>query len=279
MIPLPCFLGNAKKFRIYQKISMNKIVSSLVFSSLIVIMGACTSAKQVTYLQNVDEVDLAASKMLYDATIMPKDLLTITVSTLTPEAAAPFNMAAQATDKSADNAGYLVDNDGNINFPVIGKLHVGGLTKTRCEEMIREKVLPYMAITENPVVSVRQSGFRVTVLGDVNGPGVVSVTSERMSILEAIAEAGDLTMYGKRKNVLLLREDGTGHKNAYRIDLTDAELLNSPLYYLQQNDVIYVEPNGVKKRSASVGSSTSLIVSCLSVLTSTSSLIVTIVRD
>ena len=258
---------------------MNKIVSSLVFSSLIVIMGSCMSAKQVAYLQNVDEVDLAASKMLYDATIMPKDLLTITVSTLTPEAAAPFNMATQAMDKSADNAGYLVDNDGNINFPVIGKLHVGGLTKTRCEEMIREKVLPYMAMTENPVVSVRLSSFRVTMLGEVNSPGVIPITSERMSVLEAIAEAGDLTVYGKRENVMLLREDGAGHKNVYRIDLTDAEMLNSPLYYLQQNDVIYVEPNGVKKRNASVGSSTSLIISCISMVTSTTSLIVNLVRD
>lgn len=258
---------------------MNKIVSSLVFSSLIVIMGACSNAKQVAYLQNVDEIDLAATKMQYDATIMPKDLLSITVSTVTPEAAAPFNMMVQGAAQSTDNKGYLVDNDGNINFPVVGKVHVAGLTKTRCEELIREKVLPYMSMTENPVVTVTISSFRITLLGEVASPGVIPVTSEKMSILEAIAEAGDLTIYGKRENVMILREDGNGHKTVYRVDLTDAETLNSPLYYLQQNDVVYVEPNGVKRRNASLGTSTSFVISCISMVTSTTSLVVNLIRN
>ena len=209
-------------------------------------------------------------------------MLTIIVNTTNPDAARPFNLySATVSGQSGNNnmQGYLVDNSGNINFPVIGKVHVSGLTKGQCEDLIREKIMPYMSGTENPVVTVRMSSFRVTVSGEVNSPGVVPVNSEKMSVIEALAQAGDLTIYGRRDNVLLIRENELGQKSQVRINLNDANFINSPYYYVQQNDIIYVQPNKVKAKSSSIGTSTTLWISGVSILTSLASLVVNILRN
>ena len=138
---------------------------------------------------------------------------------------------------------YLVDNEGYINFPVVGRLKVSGLTKSECENMILEKIRPYMAETENPVVTVRMSSYSVSVIGEVARPGSFQVAREKITILEALAQAGDLTIYGVRDKVKLIREDATGKKEIHTLDLTNANIVNSPYYYLQQNDIVYVEPN------------------------------------
>ena len=240
----------------------------------------CSGSKKVAYFQNIDSISLTPSRGLYDARIMPKDMLLITVSTIDPEAAKPFNLAA--SDISGNNSGnmqnYLVDNDGNINFPLVGNIHVIGLTKNECQNTIKDKILPYMAKTENPIVTVRMSSYRVTVDGEVNKPGVIPITTEKMSVIEALAQAGDLTIYGKRDNVLLIREDETGQKSAHRLNLNDANLFNSPYYYLQQNDILYVEPNGVRARNSSIGPSTTLWFSFVGIVTSVASLLVGILR-
>lgn len=249
-------------------------------------MDSCSSSQQVAYFQNIDSVNLAASKMLYDAKIMPKDQLTITVITTDPEAASPFNLSVSNTIGTSGQLstgggslqGYLVDNDGNINFPIVGKLHVVGLTKTQCEDMIKTKIAPYLAKQETPIVTVRMASYRVTVLGEVARPGVVPVTTEKMSIIEALASAGDLTIYGKRNNVMLIREDASGEKSVHRLNLNDARLINSPYYYLQQNDIIYVQPNAVQARNSAIGSSTTIWFSVVGILTSLAALIVNIVR-
>ena len=251
--------------------------------SLLIAMAGCSGSKKVAYFQNIDSISLAPSRGLYDAKIMPKDMLSITVSTTDPEAYRPFNLSALNTvNASGSSTGslqtYLVDNDGNINFPVVGTLHVAGLTKNECQNTIRDKILPYMAKTENPIVTVRMSSYRVTVDGEVNSPGVIPVTTEKMSVIEALAQAGDLTIYGKRDNVLLIREDETGQKSAHRLNLNDANLLNSPYYYLQQNDILYVEPNGVRAKNSSIGSSTTLWFSFVGIVTSVASLLVNILR-
>lgn len=266
---------------------MKKLLLSFVLMAMILFMGGCSGSKQVAYFQNIDSISLSASRGLYDAHIMPKDMLTITVITTNPAASAPFNLTVSQTVGSSGQLstsagslqGYLVDNDGNINFPIIGEIHVAGLTKEQCEDMIREKVKPYMAAKENPIVTVRMSSYRVTVTGEVNNPGVVPVSTEKMSIIEAIAQAGDLTIYGKRNNVLLIREDANGEKHAHRINLNDANLFNSPYYYLQQNDIIYVEPNTVKAKNSGIGSSTTIWFSFISIVTSVASLLVNILRD
>lgn len=266
---------------------MKKFFLPIVVLTMVVLLGSCSSGKDVPYFQNIDEISLAGSKGLYDAKIMPKDMLTITVSTTDPAAAAPFNLSAgntvgasgQLSNGAGNLQGYLVDNDGNINFPVIGHMHVQGMTKSQCQDMIREKLLPYMAATENPIVTVRMSSYRVTVTGEVNRPGVIPVSTEKMSIVEALAQAGDLTVYGKRDNIMLIREDETGQKKMVRLNMNDANLINSPYYYLQQNDIIYVQPNSVKAKNAGIGPSTTLWFSFIGIVTSISSLLVNILRN
>ena len=240
-------------------------------------MTGCGSSKGFTYVENIDSISLAASRGLFDARIMPKDELTITVNTTNPEASAPFNL--QSGDKGSTACkGYLVDNSGFINFPVVGKVHVVGLTKTECEDLIKSKIQPYLARTENPVVSVRMSSYHITVLGEVGHPSVIPVSTEKISVLEAIAQAGDLGVYGKRNNILLIREDAHGEKHAVRLNLNDANIINSPYYYLQQNDVLYVQPNSVKAKTSSIGSSTTIWFSFIGIVTSVASLLVNVLR-
>ena len=255
--------------------------------TIVLLMGSCKSAKQVAYFQNLDSVSLAASKGLYDAHIMPKDLITITVVTSDPTTSKPFNLAIQNTLGTDGRLGsttgsllqYLVDNDGNIQFPIVGSLHVAGLTKNECQDLIKSKVKPYLAESENPVVTVSMSSYRVTVAGEVTRPSVVPVSTEKMSVLEALAQAGDLTIYGRRDNVLLIRENANGQKEAHRLNLNDANIINSPYYYVQQNDYIYVEPNKTKAKNSDIGQSTTLWFSFVSILTSVASLVVNIVRN
>lgn len=266
--------------------NMNKFFAPFFLFVLIMFVGSCSSSKHVAYFQNIDTVSLAASRGLYDARIMPKDQLTITVQTSNPEASAPFNLSMPGTAgvqgslsrSSGSPQGYLVDNNGNINFPIVGTIHVAGKTKSECEAMIKEKVMPYLNARENPIVTVRMSSYRVTVIGEVESPGVIPVTTEKISIIEALASAGDLGIYGKRGNVLLIREDATGEKHAVRINLNDANILNSPYYYLQQNDILYVEPNAVKSKNSSIGASTSLWFSFVGIVTSVASLLVNVLR-
>lgn len=265
---------------------MKKILLPIVSFVIIVLLGSCASGRKVPYFQNIDEISLAGSRGLYDAKIMPKDMLTITVSTTDPAAASPFNLsvantigaAGQLSSGGGNLQGYLVDNDGNINFPVIGYIHVQGLTKNACQELIRKKVMPYMAAAENPIVTVRMSSYHITVIGEVRSPGIIPVTTEKISIVEALAKAGDLTLYGKRDNIMLIREDETGQKSVVRLNMNDANIINSPYYYLQQNDVIYVEPNSVQAKNAGLGASTTLWFSFVGIVTSIASLLVNVLR-
>lgn len=261
---------------------MKKVFFSLILLMLISLIGSCSGSKKIAYFQNIDSLNLAASGGLYDAKIMPKDQLTITVSTIDPQAASPFNLSTAGNNgqlsPTGNLQGYLVDNDGNIDFPVIGKLHVVGLTKTQCQDLIKQKISPYLATTERPIVTVRMSSYRITVIGEVNNPGVIPVTTEKMSVIEALAQAGDLTLYGKRDNVMLIREDATGTKSSHRLNLNDANLINSPYYYLQQNDILYVEPNGVKAKGSGIGSSTTIWFSVTGMAVSLATFIIGLVK-
>lgn len=265
---------------------MKKILGLVASAVFCLLLGSCGSGKNIAYFKNADTIDLSASKGLFDARIMPKDLLTITVSTTDPKASMPFNLSVTNTLNTTGSlytgAGalqtYLVDNDGYINFPVVGIVKVGGLTKRQCETRIKEAILPYMAKSENPIVTVKMASFKVAVAGEVKSPGIFNVDQEKISIMEALARAGDLTIYGKRENVLLMREDSTGQKSFHRINLNDANLVNSPYYYLQQNDYIYVEPNKVQAQNSAIGSSVTIWFSVLSVVTSVASLVVNVLR-
>ena len=265
---------------------MKKIFSLTIMSLAILAITSCQSTKNIAYIQNSDSISYDQSRFLYDAKIMPKDQLTITVNTINPEASLPFNLLLQnaySQGRTLSTTGgtlmpYLVDNDGYINFPVVGRLKVSGLTKSECESLLLDKIRPYMAETENPVVTVRMSSYSVSVLGEVARPGSFQVGREKITILEALAQAGDLTIYGVRNKVKLIREDATGKKEIHTLDLTDANIVNSPYYYLQQNDIVYVEPNKVKAQNASVGSMTTLWFSATSILISLTSLIYNILK-
>ena len=253
-----------------------------------VLLSGCSAAKKVPYFKNIDSISLAASKGLYDARIMPKDLLSIAVVTSDQETSRPFNLFANMPSSTGATGGsnsvistvqqYLVNNEGEINFPVVGKLKVVGLTNSECEKLIFDKIKPYFSAEENPVVTVRLSSYRVVLAGAVKSPGVVPVTNEKMSIMEAIASAGDLTIFGKRDNVLLIRENPDGQKEIHRLNLNDANLINSPYYYVQQNDYIYVEPNKVEANNAYVSATTSLWMSFLSVGLSLTGLLIGILK-
>ncbi|MDO4159318.1 MAG: polysaccharide biosynthesis/export family protein [Prevotellaceae bacterium] len=265
---------------------MKKLISSIAFAVVCILLGSCGSGKNIAYFQNADSISYAASKGLFDAKIMPKDLLTITVSTTDPKVATPFNLSVTNTLNSSGTLytgggslqTYLVDNEGYINFPVVGKIKVEGMTKRQCENIVREKIMPYMSATENPIVTVKMASFKVSVIGEVKSPGVFTVDQEKISVLEALARAGDLTIYGRRENVILIREDATGQKSVTRLNLNDANLINSKYYYLQQNDVIYVEPNKVQAKNSAISTSTTIWLSVASILTSVASLIVNVLK-
>ena len=260
---------------------MKKLLLPIIILTIVVLLSGCSAAKKVPYFKNIDSISLAASKGLYDARIMPKDLLSIAVVTSDQETSRPFNLFANMPTTNGSSSTvqqYLVNNDGEINFPVIGKLKVVGLTNTECEQLIFSKVKPYFSEAENPVVTVRLSSYRVVLAGAVKSPGVVPVTNEKMSIMEAIASAGDLTIFGKRDNVLLIRENPDGQKEIHRLNLNDANLINSPYYYVQQNDYIYVEPNKVEANNAYVSATTSLWMSFLSVGLSLTGLLIGILK-
>ena len=250
------------------------------------LLTSCGSTKNVAYLQNSDSINFEKSRFLYDARIMPKDQITISVNTTTPEASLPFNLLLQNAyqqSRSVSSGGgtlmpYLVDNAGYINFPIVGKLKVGGLTKSEAEKLVTEKIRPYMAETENPVVTVTMASYSVSVLGEVTRPGTFQVSREKITILEALAQAGDLTIYGVRDRVKLIREDATGKKSIVTLNLNDANIVNSPYYYLQQNDVLYVEPNNVKAQNSKVGQTTTLWFSATSILISLTSLLYNILK-
>ena len=266
---------------------MKKISYFFLAAVAVLAVTSCSTPKNVAYIQNSDSIDYAKSEFLYDARIMPKDILTITISTVNPEASAPFNLIVRptltsATSNIATSGGslqtYLVDNNGCIDFPVVGTLQVGGLTKSMCEKLIHDKIKRYMNAEENPIVTVRMSNYKISVIGEVNRPGMFTVGNEKINIFEALAQAGDLSIYGVRDRVKLIRENAKGRKEIHTINLNDANIVNSPYYYLQQNDVVYVEPNQVKARNSAIGTSTTIWISVTGALVSLASLIVNILR-
>ena len=261
-------------------------------------LASCQSYKRVPYLQSYESLtdksykelvinEVNQQDTLYDARIQPKDLLSITVNTSDPQAAAPFNLTMQTSINVAQANStyvtsqptlqqYLVNNEGEIDFPVIGKLKIGGLTKTAAEKLIREQLRPYLK--ETPIVTVRMSNYKISVIGEVNRPGTFTINNEKVNLFEALAMAGDMTVYGIRSNVKLIREDNNGQRNIISLNLNEQNILHSPYYYLQQNDILYVTPNKTKAKNASISNSTTIWFSVVGTLVSLASLIVTIAR-
>ncbi|BEG99102.1 polysaccharide biosynthesis/export family protein [Bacteroides sedimenti] len=263
---------------------------SYIFLIFIAVIGlsACSSYKSVPYLQQSEKLtenDYAKSAVLYDASIMPKDLLTITVSTITnPEDAYPFNLTVPSPVSVIKNnittqpamQTYLVDNEGRVNFPVLGLVKLGGLTKTGAESLLKSKLKEYLK--EEPIVTVRLVNYKISVLGEVTRPNTYTVENEKINIFEALALAGDLTVYGKRDNVKIIREMEDGQKRVVVLSLNDKNIIFSPYFYLQQNDIVYVQPNKAKAQGSEIGSMTGILISTTSILVSLAGLMVTILK-
>lgn len=258
------------------------IILLLVIASICGV--SCSSSKEsLTYFENIDSVlgtnGLGSNE--YAVKVVPDDELKIVITSQIQEATAPYNLPmanyATASELSSKNTPalqtYIVNKEGYITMPILGKIKVAGKTIDEISEEIR---LLVEKDVKDPYVSVAFSGFRVNVLGEVKAPGAKIVTKERYSILDVIADAEDLTEYGKRENVLLIREvDGV--KKQIRLNLNDANLLESPYFYLQQNDVVYVEPNKIKKDNSKYNQNNAFKMSVVSTIVSAASVIASLV--
>ncbi|WP_299336488.1 polysaccharide biosynthesis/export family protein [uncultured Psychroserpens sp.] len=237
------------------------------------ILSSCGSRKEIIYFQDEPITDQSLSELdnIYEIKYKPNDLLTIDVSAEVAESVAAFNLPVvsyNANNASVVNQAnilrqtYLIDKDGNIEFPVLGTVKIGGLTRVEATQMLKEKIGEYV---KEFIVNIRLVNFTITVLGEVNRPGAYTVQDERISLTEALGLAGDLTIYGKRDNIFLIREID-GKKKYAKYDLTSINVVNSPVYYLSQNDVIYVEPNNARVKTSSYNPNTPLVISAVSTL-------------
>ena len=260
---------------------------NIVFLSLLslLFMASCTSYKKVPYMQNSREwAEIEQTIAVYEPKVMPGDMLSILVTNpdnpftsmsynLVSPSDISRNLSLQTQPTLHD---YLVDADGCVTIPNIGKVGVAGKTISEVEQLILEKAKSGFAST--PVVVVRFVNFKISVLGEVTAPGTFTIKTGKVTLLEALALARDLTIYGQRENVKIVRESVDGKRTIAEVDLNDASLLASPYYYLQQNDVVYVTPNESKAKNSDIGSSTSLWFSGTSILISLASLLYNILK-
>ncbi|WP_418509957.1 polysaccharide biosynthesis/export family protein [Corallibacter sp.] len=233
-----------------------------------VILTSCATSKEIVYFQ--DEPISKNNEITVNSELIykPNDLIFISVGG-DKDAVAPFNLPAisYSTSSVAVNGDlkmptYLIDANGNIEYPVLGTLKIAGLTRTQATDYLKNKLIDYI---KDPIVNIRLINFTITVLGEVENPGTFTVEDEKISLTQALGMAGDLTIYGKRNNVFLIREQD-GKKRFTKFDLTSINVVNSPNYYLQQDDVIYVEPNKSRVRSASYNQNNGVIISAVGTL-------------
>lgn len=257
--------GNLRRQKIMYKKYVILIISILFYSS-------CARTQRAVYFANVKDATVFDEIKVPEIIIQKNDLLSITVNSVNPEASRIFNIPNHPDIRSStpngtvlEPAGYLVNNEGNIQLLMLGSIRAEGLTKEQLQKTIQNTIIERKLLID-PVVEVRHLNFRVTVIGEVARPNVITVTNEKITLLEAIGLAGDLTIFGKRTDVLIIRTEG-GKRVANRVNLNTTELINSPFYYLKPNDVIYVEPNAARVQTSSrVIPLLPAIVSSLSVL-------------
>ena len=264
---------------------ISKLKSIAISFLLILGITSCKTTSDIVYFQDLPQQLLLEGQItdanVYTRYIRPDDLLGITVSGTNPMAVAPFNLPSVtflSTGESkissvASLQTYLVNSEGYINFPVLGELKVAGLTKAECIKMLQEKISQYAT---DPIVNIQILNFKISVLGEVTSPGSFTVDNDRVSVLDAIGLAKDLTIYGDRTNVILIREDG-GEKKYHKIDLTKSDIFNMPYYYLQQNDVVYVQPNKYRQKNSRYSQKDSYSISVISVIVSSVSVVATLI--
>lgn len=240
----------------------------VLFSITILFCASCASKKNLVYFQP-DSVELNTLYELNAPKLQAGDILAISVTADDVRATLPFNQISQyqGTTGNLQAANpfiptYAIDVNGEIDFPKVGKIEVAGRTRTQAMDLLRQEVGKYVV---DPGISMVVRNFRVTVLGEVARPGTFTIENDRLTILEALGLAGDMTIYGERKNVLVIREQN-GKKEEFRLDLTQRATMNSPAYYLTQNDVVYVEPNGARVQNSKYTATTSIFVSVVGLI-------------
>lgn len=252
--------------------------------SWVILFSACNSTKEVVYLQDVVPLKQQDIERKYEVFIHEDDLLSIMVNSKDPELALPFNMPLVTYQIGSESPGqqrvlgYLVDTNGDIDFPILGKIHVAGLSRLELRDLIKEKLISGDYI-KDPVVTVQFLNYKVSVMGEVARPGSFTITGDRITLLEALSMAGDLTIYGRRDRVAVIREEN-GKRTILFHDLRSSDIFTSPCYYLQQNDIVYVEPNKAKagQRDINQNNSVSVWLSAVSVLAAVASLLVTVFK-
>ena len=263
---------------------MNIKIQNCVFLCLIAFLASCSAPKEVLYLQDIASIKEENIDKNYEVIIHKDDLLAILVNSKDPELALPFNMPVVTYQIGAQTTaqqrllGYLVDQNGDIDFPILGKIHVEGLTRMQVTELIKQKLMSEDLI-KDPIVTVQFLNFKVSVMGEVTRPGTFDISGDRITLLEALSMAGDLTIYGRRDRVAVIRENDGKRRILYH-DLRSSDIFQSPCYYLQQNDIVYVEPNKAKTGQSRINSNNSVGVwlSAVSVLASITSLMVTMFK-
>jgi polysaccharide biosynthesis/export protein len=212
---------------------------------------SCATPKNTNYFPQVKDEIIANKLPVPEPEIQINDLLSIIVSSSNPEASAIFNAPNESTGLTSSAAtslntltiGYLVNQNGDITFPIFGQIHVVGMTKFQLSNLITQKILDKKLLID-PIITIRYLNFKVSVMGEVGRPGVFTTPTEKLSILEALSFAGDITIYGEKNDVLLIRENDKGEKIVRHLDLTNQDILSSPYYYLKSNDVLIVSSNG-----------------------------------
>jgi polysaccharide export outer membrane protein len=236
--------------------------------ALVVLLSSCASKKKMVYFQGSMN---GSENTNYNPILHTDDFLTVIVMGMDQETVKPFNLPVTTTMMNAGGyslgsqtpPGYLVDINGNIDFPLIGKVKVAGLTRSVVIDSLKARLKPYLT---NPTILIRILNFKVTVLGEVNNPGTFTIPNERVTLPEVLGIAGDLKITAKRKNIIVIR-DVDGKKTEYKVDLTSKDIFSSPVYYLNQNDVVYVEPNRAKLNSAVLNqSNVGIIISAVSLI-------------
>lgn len=252
----------------------------MLLSLLIMLLGSCAAQKEVVYIQDTASQQQQNVGRPYQVKITKDDLLAIFVTSKDPELAAPFNMPVVSVQISGQTVGqqrsigYLVNEQGEIDFPILGRIKVAGMTSLQLTEYIKNRLVQD-DIIRDPVVTVQFLNYKVSVLGEVSRPGSFDMKSNRMTILEALSFAGDLTIYGRRDNVTVIREED-GVTTTYKVDLRSSDIFKSPVYYLQQNDVVYVEPNKVRSGQSKINqnNSASVWLSTLNILATIASILI-----
>lgn len=240
---------------------------------LLLMISSCVSRKEMVYFQEIEQLNKSQiQRSGNNLEIRPDDLLTIRVSAPEQEAAIPFNLTKTIQSSNAirgdvEPETYMVSNEGTIEFPILGTIEVAKLTTFEVADKIKIMITDYV---KDPIVNVRVLNFQISVLGEVAKPGTFDIEDDHISVSKALAMAGDLTIYGKRENILVMGET-EGEKTYAYLDLTDANVVNSPHYYLRQNDVVYVEPKSTRRQTAG---STGLAATYISIASVLASLIV-----